>query len=411
MSRRGESAPAAPVSAAAGPTRLTAVDGLRGLVMIVMALDHTREFLHVGAMHFAADDLARTTPLLFLTRWVTHLCAPVFLFTAGMGARLRLDRGGASAGQVSRYLWTRGVWLILVELTVMRLAMNFTFDLRYPVLLIILWALGWSMIALAALVYLPPRMVGTLGLAVIACHNLFDGVQAQQFGAMAWLWHVLHQPGAISLGGVTAVTGYPALPWVGVMAAGFWAAEVYRWEPARRRRTLQLTGAACIAGFIALRVLNDYGDPSPWSTQSTTVFTALSFFNTTKYPPSLAFLLMTLGPALLLLAELERLALSSRHPFVVFGRVPFAYYVVHFLALHVVASAIAFGRYGASSFSYLWHPLPSMGGARDLFPPDLGLPIGAVYLGWAILVVSLYPACLWLSRVKARRRDWWLGYL
>ena len=394
-----------------GPARLTAVDALRGLVMIVMALDHTREFLNADAMHFSADDLARTTPLLFLTRWITHLCAPVFVFTAGMGARLRMDRQGASPGQVSRYLWTRGVWLILVELTVMRLAMNFTFDPRYPVLLLILWALGWSMMALAALVYLPPRVVGALGLGIIAIHNTFDGVQAQQFGTLAWLWQVLHQPGVISIGGVTAVTGYPVLPWIGVMATGFWAAEIYRWAPAQRRRVLRLAGAASVAGFIVLRALNLYGDPSPWSTQPTTAFTALSFLNTTKYPPSLAFLMMTLGPALLLLAELERIGLGSRHPFVVFGRVPFAYYVVHFWLLHVVASAVAFGRYGSASLAYLWHPLPSMGGARELFPADVGLSIGAVYLAWTLLVTALYPLCAWLGRLKARRREWWFSYL
>ena len=394
-----------------GPARLTAVDALRGLVMIVMALDHTREFLHADAMHFSADDLARTTPLLFLTRWITHLCAPVFVFTAGMGARLRMDRQGATPGLVSRYLWTRGVWLILVELTVMRLAMNFTFDLRYPVLLLILWALGWSMMALAALVYLPPRVVGALGLGIIAIHNTFDGVQAQQFGTLAWLWQVLHQPGVISIGGVTAVTGYPVLPWIGVMATGFWAAEIYRWAPAQRRRVLRLAGAASVAGFIVLRALNLYGDPSPWSTQPTTAFTALSFLNTTKYPPSLAFLMMTLGPALLLLAELERIGLGSRHPFVVFGRVPFAYYVVHFWLLHVVASAVAFGRYGSASLAYLWHPLPSMGGAGELFPEDVGLSIGAVYLAWTLLVTALYPLCAWLGRLKARRREWWFSYL
>ncbi len=393
------------------PARLTAVDGLRGLVMIVMALDHTREFLHVDAMHFAADDLARTTPFLFLTRWVTHLCAPVFVFTAGMGARLRMDRGGCAPAQVSRYLWTRGAWLILVELTVMRLAMNFTFDLRYPVLLIILWALGWSMIALAALVYLPARAVGALGLGIIAFHNLFDGVQAQQLGAMAWLWHVLHQPGVITVGGVTAVTGYPVLPWVGVMATGFWAAGIYHWDAATRTRALRLAGAACLAGFVALRALNGYGDPSPWSTHSTATFTVLSFLNTSKYPPSLAFLLMTLGPALLLLATLERIDVGSRHPLVVFGRVPFAYYVVHFWLLHVAASTVAFVRDGPASLAYLRHPLPSMGGARELFPQDLGLSLGTVYISWALLVMAMYPLCLWLARVKATRRAWWFSYL
>ena len=403
--------PSTPTSVAAGPARLTGVDALRGLVMIVMALDHTRDFLHAGAMDFPADDLARTTSLLFLTRWITHICAPVFLFTAGMGARLRMDRGPASPGQVSRYLWTRGLWLILVELTVMRLAMNFSFDLRYPVLLIILWALGWSMMALAALVYLPPRVVGALGLAVIALHNSLDGVTAASVGPLAWLWHVLHQPGVISFGGITAVAGYPVLPWMGVMAAGFAAAEIYQWEPARRRRALRSTGALCVAGFLVLRAVNGYGDPSPWSRQSTAAFTVLSFLNTTKYPPSLAFLLMTLGPALLLLAWLERAALGSRHPLVVFGRVPFAYYVVHFWLLHVVASAVALARFGSASLAYLWHPLPSMGGPREMFPPDLGLSLGVVYLAWLLLVVALYPFCLWLARIKTRRRDWWLGYL
>jgi uncharacterized membrane protein len=402
---------APPASGSHSPARLAAVDALRGLVMIVMALDHTRDFLHVGAMQFSADDLTRTTPLLFLTRWITHICAPVFVFTAGMGARLRLDRSGSDAGQVSRYLWSRGVWLILVELTVMRLAMNFTFDLRYPVLLIILWALGWSMIALAALVYLPPRAVGALGLGIIAFHNTFDGVQAQQLGALAWLWHVLHQPGAIAIGGVTAVTGYPVLPWIGVMATGFWAAEIYRWEPATRLRVLRLTGTACVAGFIVLRAFNLYGDPAPWSTQPTAVFTVLSFLNTTKYPPSLAFLLMTLGPACLLLAGLERASVGGRHPFVVFGRVPFAYYVVHFWLLHVAASAAAYGRYGPASLAYLWHPLPSMGGTREMFPADLGLSIGEVYLAWALLVAALYPLCVWLGRLKSRSRKWWLSYL
>ncbi len=393
------------------PARLTAIDALRGLAMIIMALDHAREFLHAGAMNFAADDLTRTTPLLFLTRWVTHLCAPVFLFTAGMGARLRLDRGHAGRAQVSRYLWTRGLWLILVELTVMRLAMNFTLDLRYPVLLLTLWALGWSMIALAALVYLPPRVVGGLGLVIIFFHNALDGVQPAQFGALAWLWQVLHQPGVVSLGNVALVTGYPVLPWIGVMAAGFGAAEVYRWEPARRQHALRMAGAACLVLFLVMRGLNDYGDPSPWSRQPSVTFTVLSFLNTTKYPPSLSFLLMTLGPALLLLAGLDRTALGLRHPFVVFGRVPFAYYVVHFWVLHVVASSVALARYGAASLAYLWHPMPSMGGARELFPADLGLAIGPVYLAWLLLVGLLYPLCFWLARVKARRHDWWLGYL
>lgn len=378
--------------------------------MVIMALDHTRDFLSADAMNFSPETLARTTPAIFLTRWVTHICAPVFLFTAGMAARLRMERG-AKPRQMSWYLVTRGLWLILVEVTVMRLAMNYTFDLRYPVFLIILWALGLSMIALAALLHLPSRVVGALGLAVIVFHNTLDAVTPAQFGPLAWLWTILHQPGVLSFGGVTAVAGYPVLPWMGVMAAGFSAAEIYTWTPDRRLRALRVLGAAGILGFVGLRLINGYGDPSPWQPQATPAMTLVSFLNTTKYPPSLTFLLMTLGPAALLLARLERTSLGDRHPLVVFGRVPFAYYVVHFWLLHVIASAGAFLRYGAPAWAFFWHPLPSMGGARDMFPPDLGYSLGGVYVAWIALVTALYPFCLWLSRVKARRGQWWLSYL
>jgi uncharacterized membrane protein len=390
--------------------RVTAVDALRGLVMIVMALDHTREFLHVDAMSFSAENLARTTPILFLTRWVTHICAPVFLATAGMAAGLRLARGGSKA-ELSRYLVTRGLWLIAVELVVMRLAMNFTFDLRYPVFLIILWALGWSMVALAGLIHFPARVVGIIGLAIIVGHNSLDGVAASSFGPLAWLWQVLHQPGLITIGPVSAIAGYPVLPWIGVMALGFWAAGIYAWPAARRERALRVAGVGAVAGFVVLRTLNGYGDPAPWTPQATPVMTAVSFFNTAKYPPSLIFLLMTLGPAALLLAWLERAMPGPRHPFVVFGRVPFAYYVVHFWLLHAVAALAAFLRYGAATWAFFWHPLPSMGGPREMFPADLGYPLWVVYVAWLLLVTALYPACRWLAEVKARRRDWWLSYM
>lgn len=378
--------------------------------MVIMALDHTREFLHAGAMNFSAEDLTRTTTFIFLTRWITHICAPVFVFTAGMGARLRLLRGGTAA-EVATFLWTRGVWLIVVELTVMRLAMNFTLDGRYPVFLIILWALGWSMIGLAACVRLPARVVGTLGLGIVLFHNLLDGIQASQLGVAGPLWHVLHQPGLIMVGGVPAIAGYPLLPWFGVMAAGFWAAEVYAWSAAPRIRLLQRAGAVCLGGFVLLRLVNGYGDPMPWSTQPTAALTVLSFLNAAKYPPSLMFLLMTLGPALLLLAAFERRPPGARHPFVVFGRVPFAYYVVHFWLLHVVAAGLAVARYGQATWAFLWHPLPSMGGAREMFPPDLGVSLGWTYVAWLLAVAALYVPARWLADLKARRRDRWLGYL
>lgn len=390
--------------------RLTAIDALRGLAMVIMALDHTREFLHADAMAFSAEDLTRTSPVLFMTRWVTHLCAPVFAATAGLGIGLRLARGDAPA-TLSRQLIGRGLWLIAVELIVMRLAMNFTIDGRYPVLLIILWALGWSMIAMAALIHLPRSAVGAVGLGIVLLHNLADGLRPDQFGAAAWLWTMLHQPGAIVAGGIVFIAGYPVLPWIGVMALGVWAAAIYDWTPERRRRVLRVTGLAAIALFIALRLVNGYGNPVPWAPQSSAAMTVVAFLNTAKYPPSLMFVLMTLGPGALLLAWFDGRTFGPRHPLVVFGRVPFAYYVVHFWLLHVVAAVLLLGRYGSAAWRWVWMPLPSMGGARDVFPTDLGYALPWVYVAWIAVVVALYPAARWLADLKGRRRDWWLGYL
>jgi uncharacterized membrane protein len=392
-------------------SRLTAIDALRGAVMVLMALDHTRDFVHAGAMAFSPEDLARTTPILFLTRWITHVCAPVFLFTAGVGVYLRLQQPGSTRGQLSRFLLTRGLWLVVVELTVMRVALNFSLDARYPVLLLVLWALGVSMIALAALIHLPHRVLAVLSLAVIAVHNGFDGVQASQFGALAGLWNVLHQPGVFFVAGVPVVAGYPVVPWVAVMAAGFSAGPLFLLEPQVRRRVLLRLGTALIVGFVLLRAVNVYGDPQPWSVQPSSVFTVMSFLRATKYPPSLAFLLMTLGPALLFLASLDRRGLHASHPLVVLGRVPFFYYVLHFFSLHVVASVLAWLRYGRASFAFLFDPLPSMGGPATLFPEGFGYPLWVTYAVWIAIVVLLYPLCRWFAGFKARRRDWWLSYV
>jgi len=394
----------------AGRPRLLSIDALRGAVMVIMALDHTRDFIHRGAMTFSPEDLTQTTPLLFFTRWITHVCAPTFVFLAGLGAFFRLQRT-QSTGDLSRFLWTRGVWLILVELTVMRLAMNFTLDVGYPVLLLILWALGLSMIALAALIHVPRRVLLASSVGIIALHNLLDGVAARQFGALAPLWNVLHQSGAFSLAGATIVVGYPVLPWIAVIALGFCVGDLFLLDPARRRRVVAGAGLVSVALFVILRLMNAYGDPSPWSPQSTPTFTMLSFFRTTKYPPSLEFLLMTLGPALLALAALDGRALSAKNPLVAIGRVPFFYYVVHFWLLHLVAVVLAWLRYGSASLAFLFSPLPSMGGARTLFPPDFGYSLGVTYAVWIGVVAALYPLCLWFSRVKARRNEWWISYV
>jgi uncharacterized membrane protein len=390
---------------------LTAIDALRGAIMIVMALDHTRDFLHVGAMSFSPEDLARTTPFLFFTRWVTHVCAPVFMLTAGFGAFFRRQRPGATTGELSRFLWTRGLWLVIVELTIMRLAMNFTLAPDFPVILLVLTALGLSMIGLAALVHLPVRVLAIASLAVVALHNLLDGVQASSFGALAPVWNLLHQQGVFVLAGIPFVVAYPIVPWVAVMALGYCAGSLFLEPLEVRQRVLLRWGAGLTVAFVIVRAINVYGDPAPWSVQPSPVMTLVSFLRVTKYPPSLDFLLMTMGPALLALRYFDRRGVRPDGPLVVIGRVPLFFYVVHFWLLHAVTSAFAWARYGRASLAYVFSPVPSMGGSRDVFPADFGYPLWVTYAVWTGVVIALYPLCRWFAGVKARRREWWLGYL
>lgn len=400
---------ATPASLAKPGTRLLSIDALRGLVMVIMALDHVRDFFHADAMVFSATDLTRTTPVLFFTRWITHYCLPVFMFAAGMG--VYLYGRGRPKGELSRFLWTRGLWFIALELTVMRFAYNFNFSLRFLILLLILWIFGICMLAMAALVYLPVRWLAALSVAVIVLHNSLDGVRAQQFGSAAWAWNLLHQPGVIPLAGKMALVTYTFLPWIGVMAAGFCFGRVFQLEPEARRRVMIKLGLAMTTTFIALRAWNHYGDPVPWTHQKSALFTTLSFLNCTKYPGSLDFLLMTLGPALLVLAWFDRLRFKAANPLVVFGRVPMFYFILHFYLIHVLAVLAAWIRYGGSAARFVFNPLPSMGGPRELFPANFGYSLWAAYGVWLMVVVLLCPVCRWFANVKSRRRDWWLSYL
>lgn len=379
--------------------------------MILMALDHVRDFFHRGAMTFSPTDLSKTTPLLFLTRWITHFCLPLFMFTAGAGAFLWWKRRNRTAGELARFLWTRGIWFVFLELTIMRLAYDFNFSASNLILLLILWIFGVCMLAMAALVHLPLRWLAVFGLVVAAGHNLLDRFRAADFGSGAWAWMLLHQPGFLKLGSLTALVTYTVLPWIGVMALGFCFGEILLRPPEDRRRLMRRIGSTLIAAFFIIRLINRYGDPAPWSTQTSPVFTALSFLNCTKYPASLDFLLMTIGPALILLAWLDRHRLSISNPLTVFGRVPFFYFVLHFYLIHLLAVLAAFLRYGARASTFVFHPLPSMGGPAQLFPAPFGYDLWVVYLVWILVVVALYPACRWYASLKSRRRDWWLGYL
>jgi len=382
------------------------VDALRGLVMIVMALDHTRDYFHAGAMSFQPEDLTRTTAVLFFTRWITHICAPVFMFTAGIGAFFWLHRG-RTVSQLSHFLWKRGVWLVFLELTALHFVMTFSL-VKGLVFLSILWALGWSMVVLGFLVRVPVRTLAVLSIGVVLLHNLADPVRASQFGAAAPVWNILHQPGAFRVNGALVVAAYPLIPWFAVMALGFCFGSVVTLDPARRRWWMLRIGLGLTLAFLVIRGINIYGDPNPWSTKIPGM-TVLSFLRCTKYPPSLEFLLMTLGPALLLMAWLDRLTLTKTNPLLVFGRVPLFYFLVHFFVIHLLTIPFALVRYGHAAF--LLNPLPSVGGDAKLYPPDFGYSLAVVYAVWIVVVTLLYPMCLWFSRVKERRDDWWLSYL
>ncbi len=406
----GKSGTHANLTKPVGPgARLLSIDALRGLVMIIMALDHVRDFFHADAVLFSPTDLTRTTPVLFVTRWITHFCLPVFMFAAGMG--IYLYGRSRSRGQLSRFLWTRGLWFIVLELTVMQFAYNFNFSLRFLVLLLILWIFGICMLAMAALIHLPMRWLAVLSVAVVLLHNCLDPISPARFGPAAWVWNFLHQPGVIPVAGKLVLVTYTFLPWIGVMAAGYCFAQVFQLEPMARRRIMLKLGLAMTTAFIVLRAVNHYGDPVPWTHQKSTLFTVLSFLNCTKYPGSLDFLLMTLGPALLVLAWFDRRTFKPGNPLVVFGRVPMFYFVLHFYLIHVLAVLGALIRYGGSAAHFIFNPLPSMGGPSALFPPNFGYSLWAVYGVWFLVVVLLYPVCRWFANVKSRRRDWWLSYL
>lgn len=384
--------------------RIEAVDVVRGIIMILMALDHTRDFFGNAAV--SPTNIATTTIPLFFTRWITHFCAPVFALLTGTGAYLARRR--RSTRELSVFLLTRGLWLVLLELTVMRFFWQFNVD--YHVLLLdVLWSLGWSMVALAALVYLPASVVTTIGLVMIAGHNLLDGIRPASLGALAPLWNLLHVPGIIYMRpGYMGFVAYPLVPWIGVVAVGYGLGQLYDWPAERRRARLVRMGLGAIAAFVLLRALNVYGDPAPWSAQHSSAFTLLSFLNTTKYPPSLLFLLMTLGPALLLLRAVDGWTPRVLRPALIIGKVPFFYYVMHVLFLHVGALVASAMRYGTARYAV---ESPSLDHFPMTQPPGWPVSLPVVYLLWACVVVALYPFCRWYAGLRQRSASPWLSYL
>ncbi len=388
-------------------SRITTIDLLRGLVLVVMALDHVRDFFHHGLL-FGPDptDMATTTPGLFFTRWITHYCAPVFVFLAGTSAFL-YGRTRTKA-QLSRFLWTRGAWMIFTEVVMVDFGWTFDITLSFSVLAVF-WAIGVSMIALALLVYLPWRGVLGIGLAIVLGHNLLDGLALPEQGMLGAFFKALHRGGPLlNTSDRMILTQYPVLPWIGTMALGYVFGRLFRAEvsSAHRKHMLYRLGMAAVVLFIGVRALNVYGDPQPWVDQPTAVFDLLSFLNTTKYPPSLLYLCMTLGPALLFLGWAEGRTLRWSTPFITLGRVPFFYYMVHIYVIHALAT-LAMVLQG--------QPLHETVLSATIDPKDYadnGFPLGVVYLVWVAVVCAIYWPCRWFARYRAAHKDvWWLSYL
>jgi len=393
------------------PARLVSVDVLRGLVMVIMALDHTRDFLTY--QRFAPEDVAHTSGALFFTRFITHYCAPVFAFLAGTGAYLSTSRG-KTVQQVSRFFLTRGLWLVLLELTVVDFAWGFVPWAHAGVI----WILGWSMVAMALIVRLPLRWIAGLGLGMIATHNLLDRIDPASLGRFSWLWILLHTPGRIAVTDhFEFATKYVLIPWVGVMAAGF-AFGTLLLRPDRRKWILAL-GICATALFFVLRGINLYGNgiaglpfgfplsAGPWSVQPTLSLTVISFFNVLKYPPSLDYLLVTLGPSLILLGLLDgaKAERGLSGILLVYGRVPLFYYVLHLYLLHILAILIALAFQQP-----MWHGI--VNGGLPPRPVGYGHGLPFIYAMWIAAVATLYLPCLWFMKLRSRHRDWaWLSYL
>ncbi len=388
--------------------RVASLDFLRGLVMVIMALDHVRMYFGLGTWYSEPTNLVTTTPLLFFTRWITHFCAPVFVFLAGTSAYL-YGLKKASVKETAWFLLTRGLWLIVVELVIINFA--WTFDITYSFrILQVIWATGISMVVLSALVFLPNSLILAIGVILVFGHNLLDPITVQGSSTLDVIWYILHQPHSVYIDSTHLVDFvYPVLPWIGLMALGYVFGVLYKKDfPAeQRRRWLFTIGICATLLFIFLRSFNLYGEPREWQTQDSLMFSLMSFLNTTKYPPSLHFLLMTLGPALIFLSRVETIGNRLAKPVIVFGRVPFFFYVVHLYVIHGLAVLLLVYK-GHDWHEYILSAREIMSGALRNF----GLGLGAVYTIWIMVVILLYPVCRWYQKYRENNPSkWWLSYL
>lgn len=387
--------------------RIESIDVLRGVVMVIMALDHVRDYFHYGSFFNDPTNLETTTPVLFFTRFITHYCAPVFVFLAGTSAFLYGSR--KTKPELFKFLLSRGIWLIFLELVVNNLIWTFDLTYSFPIVQVI-WAIGVSMVCLSFLIFLTKKIILIIGLILIVGHNLLDGIVMEGQSLQSIIWYFIHQQKELVYGSdFIFLIQYPLIPWIGVMALGYCFGQLYTkdFDAKIRRNWLLNLGFAAIGLFLVLRSINLYGDLVPWSMQETTSKTILSFFNVTKYPPSFMYLCITLGPALLFLFAFETTKNKLTDFFLVFGRVPLFYYFLHVFVIHVVAII------GILIFGGHWEGMILT--AKSFINEDLsnyGYSLWVVYLVWIGIVLLLYPFCKKYMIYKATNKDkWWLSYL
>lgn len=390
--------------------RIESIDILRGIVMVIMALDHVRDFFHIHANTDDPLNLETTTPLLFFTRWITHFCAPIFVFLTGTSIYLQSLR--KTKKELSAFLIKRGLWLIFAEVAIISLAISFNPFYNF-ILLQVIWAIGISMIILGGLIHLPFKLIFTIGLVIVLGHNLLDIPEsAPGFKAGFW-WDLLHH-GFFAVypfapNHVVAIM-YPFVPWLGLMLLGYCSGTFFTssYSSEKRRKILAQIGIAVILFFIEVRFINIYGDPFAWSVQRNGLYTFLSFIKVHKYPPSLMYMCMTIGPALLFLALIENVKNGFTNLFRTYGRTAFFYYILHFYLAHLLCAIFFFIR-GHS----LQDGINALQNLPFLFTiPGEGYSLAIVYLVWAFVVISLYPLCKWYDKYKTNNKEkWWLSYL
>jgi len=385
--------------------RINSIDTARGLVMIIMALDHVRDFLHITSVSNDPLNLQTTTAIIFLTRWITHLCAPLFVFLSGISAYLYFKKS-SSLPESRKFFFTRGIWLVVLEFTIINFAL--WYDIRFRLVLMeVISAIGLSFIVLSFLLRIPSKIIGITGLVIIFTHNLLQAIPGPEQPGMAFLNSILFRPGLIQLTPATALfTAYPFVPWLGILLAGFGSGELFEMEPQRRKKIFLNIGISILLLFVILRFLNFYGDPGKWEAQKTALFTVLSFLNVTKYPPSLLFSMLFIGLGFVVLFFSETRWNRATEILTVYGRVPLFYFVIHLFIIHGLMFLMLYIQ-GLTNADFVF-------GAFKNGRPEVvnGVGLGIVYIIWIAVVLALYPVCRWYGDYKSRNdKNKFLKYL